>query len=92
MKVAAPETKTLSRRLLKMIAAVEMNNRSKTNIKTPAVLERRRRQRTTAVKIHVALERMKSLMGVAVCRLAVKVKQVLAAMVRMLSSASLYLY
>jgi hypothetical protein len=109
MKVAAPETKTLSRRLLKMIAAVEMNNRSKTNIKTPAVLERRRKhqttavktdaalerrrkQRTTAVKIHVALERMKSLMGVAVCRLAVKVKQVLAAMVRMLSSALLYLY
>jgi len=92
MKVAAPEIKTLSKRLLKTNAAVEMDNRSKTNIKTPAALERRRKQQTTAVKIHVALERMKSLMGVAVCRLAVKVKQVLAAMVRMLLSASLYLY
>jgi hypothetical protein len=42
IKVAAPETKTLSKMLLKAIAAPEMNNRSKTNIKTPAALERRR--------------------------------------------------
>jgi len=36
-------SKDLSKRLLKMIAAVEMYNRLKTNIKIQAALERRRK-------------------------------------------------
>lgn len=90
-----------------MIAAVEMDNPLKTNIKTPAALEtrrqttavktdaaleRRKKQRTTAVKIRVALERMKSLISLTAFQLAVKVKRVLAAMVRTFSSTLLYQY
>ena len=79
-----------------MIAAAETNNQRikcrKLDIKVEAALGRGRKQQRSTVKTHVALEKTPSLTSITLCRLAVKAKQVLAAMVRVLSSASLYLY